>query len=124
MASTESPVITGIDITAYLVKDPQRATAFYRDTLGMTPTEVWEGKGAEFSFGDATFGIWHMDDGTWQPGSGVMFAVPDVRAAVELYKSRGVKFEGDGHIEDMPSCSMAFGEDSEGNHFILHQHKK
>lgn len=123
MPQTQTSVITGIDITAYLVKDADRAIAFYRDTLGMTPSWVVEGKGAEFSFGDATFGIWHMDDGTWSAGSGVMFAVPDIRAAVELYKSRGVKFEGDGHIEDMPSCAMAFAEDSEGNHFILHQRK-
>ena len=107
MPQTHASAITGIDITAYLVKDADRAIAFYRDTLGMTPSMVMEGKGAEFSFGDATFGIWHTDDGTWNPGAGVMCAVPDIRAAVDMYKS----------------CAMAFGEDSEGNHFILHQRK-
>ncbi|MDQ2662799.1 MAG: VOC family protein [Candidatus Eremiobacteraeota bacterium] len=122
MTTNASP-ISGIDITAYLVKDANRAIAFYRDTLGMTPSSVTEGKGAEFTFGDATFGIWQMDDDSWSAGSGVMFAVSDLKAAVDLYKSRGVKFQGDGHIEDMPHCAMAFGEDSEGNHFILHQHK-
>jgi len=120
---TQTSIVTGIDITAYLVKDADRAIAFYRDTMGMTPTTVMEGKGAEFSYGDATFGIWKMDDGTWQPGGGVMFAVADVRAAVDELKRRGVKFEGDGHVEENPHCAMAFGEDSEGNHFILHHIK-
>jgi len=32
--------ITGIDLAAYLVSDPSRAVAFYRDVLGMTPTEI------------------------------------------------------------------------------------
>lgn len=31
-------MIKGIDIAAYLVKDPQAAIAFYRDVLGIQPT--------------------------------------------------------------------------------------
>jgi len=34
------PMIKGIDIAAYLVRDPQAQIAFYRDVLGMKPTEI------------------------------------------------------------------------------------
>ena len=33
-------MIKGIDIAAYLVRDPQAQIAFYRDVLGMKPTET------------------------------------------------------------------------------------
>ena len=50
-----------------------------------------------------------------------MFAVPDIQQAVEYYRGRGVEIEGP---EESPVCHMAFGEDSEGNNFILHQRKQ
>jgi hypothetical protein len=43
------------------------------------------------------------------------------RRAVESSKATGVKFHGG--IEDTPLCQMAFGEDTEGNGFILHRRK-
>ena len=113
--------IRGIDVHTYLVKDPKRATAFYRDVMELPIS--WEGEqGAEFELGDgATFGIWKMDDGSWAEGTGVMFSVPDARKAVEYYTGRGAKFMPG--IHDGEHCLMAFGEDTEGNHFILHQRK-
>jgi catechol 2,3-dioxygenase-like lactoylglutathione lyase family enzyme len=43
-------MIKGIDIAAYLVRDPQAQIAFYRDVLGMEPTEIDDqGRGAEFT---------------------------------------------------------------------------
>ena len=114
--------ITGIDIATYLVKDPDRAIEFWRDKMGLKPTTFFEGRGAEFELADgSTFGLWKMDDGSWHPGNGIMFAVPDIQQAVEHYRGRGVKIEGP---EETPVCHMAFGEDSEGNNFILHQHKE
>lgn len=55
-----------------------------------------------------------------------MFAVDDAKAAVELYRSRGVEFmgEGDEFVDETPICFMAFGKDSEGNSFIIHQRKR
>jgi predicted enzyme related to lactoylglutathione lyase len=113
--------IHGIDIATYPVKDPQRAIAFYRDVLGMQPT--WQAEqGAEFTLADGTtFGLWKPENGDWQPGGGIMFAVDDVAAAVDVYRQRGAKI--DEQIEETPMCFMAFGEDSEGNHFILHHRK-
>jgi predicted enzyme related to lactoylglutathione lyase len=119
--TTQDVQITGIDISTFLVKDADRAIAFWRDKIGLRPTKVFEGKGAEFELADgSTFGIWKMDDDSWQPGSGIMFAVPDIRRAIEYYRARGVQVSDP---DESPVCHMAFAEDSEGNHFILHQRK-
>jgi len=113
--------ITGIDISTYLIKDADRAIRFWRDKMGLRPSQVDEGKGAEFIFPDgSTFGIWKMDDGTWQPGNGIMFAVPDINRAIEFYRARGVQVSD---ADEGRVCHMAFAEDSEGNHFIIHQRK-
>jgi len=46
---TES-LIRGIHLFAYFTGDPARSIAFYRDVLGMVPTEIDEqGRGAEFT---------------------------------------------------------------------------
>ena len=122
MQTQDAVAVRGIDITTYLVKDVPRAKAFYSDVMGFVVTQEYGEQGAEFTFpDDTTFGLWKMEDGTWYPGHGVMFAVDDLKAALEHYRGRGVKFED--HPIESPACFMAFGEDSEGNHFILHQRK-
>jgi predicted enzyme related to lactoylglutathione lyase len=110
--------IAGIDLSAYLVRDPQAAIAFYRDVLGMTPTNIDDGgRGAEFTLADgSTFGVWRMDDGS--TGGAIMFAVADVRAAVESYRARGLELSD---VMETPVCLMAFGKDPEGNSIIIHQ---
>ena len=124
MAVASPSLITGIDIVAYLVQDPDRAVAFYRDALGLPVLREYGGNGAEFELADGTtFGVWKMDDGTFEPSQGVMFSVPDLKAAIPIYLERGVKLAGNGHIEESPVGFMAFGEDTEGNKFILHQRK-
>jgi predicted enzyme related to lactoylglutathione lyase len=115
-----SVAIDGIDVHTYLVKDPARALAFWRDTMGLKCTWSME-RGAEFELPDgSSFGIWLLDDGDWVQGTGIMFAVSDFEAAVEYYRSRGVSIDS---TEENPTCFMAFAEDSEGNHFILHKRK-
>jgi len=113
--------INGIDIAGYLVSDPQRALAFYRDVLGITPTDINEqGRGAEFELPDgSTFGVWSMPD---KPQSGfVMFAVDSVRAKAAELRSRGVELSD---VTETPNCFMAFGPDPEGTAVILHQRKE
>jgi predicted enzyme related to lactoylglutathione lyase len=112
--------IAGIDLSAYLVRDPQAAIAFYRDVLGMTPTAIDdEGRGAEFTLGDgSTFGVWRTDDGS--TGGAVMFAVADARAAVESYRARGLELSD---VMETPVCLMSLGKDPEGNSIIIHQRK-
>jgi predicted enzyme related to lactoylglutathione lyase len=96
--------IRGIDVHTYLVKDPARAIAFYRDVMQLKPS--WEAEqGAEFDLGDgATF-----------------VGVRDARAAADYYRARGANVMLE--IVDNEHCLMAFVEDTEGNHFILHQRK-
>lgn len=83
--------ISGIDIHTYLVKEPARAIAFWRDVMGLRST--WESEqGAEFELPDgSSFGLWKMDDGEWSAGSGVMFAVADASAAAAYYRARGAR---------------------------------
>lgn len=113
--------LRGIDIHTYLVKEPARAIAFWRDTIGLKCTESEE-QGAEFELPDgSTFGLWKMDDGSWTRGNGIMFAVDDVAATAAALRAKGVSV--DEHIEETPVCFMGFAEDSEGNSFVLHQRK-
>ena len=118
--SETKTAIKGIDIAAYLVRDPQRAIEFYRDVLGMTPTAIDDqGRGAEFTLADgSTFGVWKPEEGG--TGGAIMFAVDDAKAAVEEYRSRGL---GLSDVSESPVCFMAFGADPEGNSIIIHQRK-
>ncbi len=113
-------MIKGIDISAYLVRDPEAAIAFYRDVLGMQPTEIDDqGRGAEFTLADgSTFGVWKPDDGA--KGGAMMFAVDDAKEAVEHYRARGLELSD---IMESPVCFMSFGQDPEGNAIIIHQRK-
>jgi len=112
--------VTGIDAVYYLTKDHDRARAFYRDVLGLPVTMDVPGMFTEFEFsGGEAFGLYHSAE--WSPSAGVMFAVPDIEAAVAALQAGGVAIHGD--ITDTPVCKMAFAEDTEGNSFIVHQRK-
>lgn len=117
---TRADLITGVDLSAYFTRDPQRSIAFYRDVLGMTPTEIDEqGRGAEFTLSDgSTFGVWQPDDAS--SGAAVMFAVTDIHAALPQLRGRGAQLS---EPEETPVCFMAFGRDPDGNTIIIHQRK-
>jgi predicted enzyme related to lactoylglutathione lyase len=116
--------VHGIDATYYTVKDLDRATAFYTTLLGAAPNIQVPDMISEWTLGDDnSFGLYKppAGEGEFHPSGGVMFVVDDVAAAVSAHKVAGVTFHGD--IEDTPMCHMAFGQDSEGNGFILHKRK-
>jgi len=119
--TTNDTLVKGMDIIAYLTADPERSIAFYRDVLGMTPTEIDEkGRGAEFSLADgSTFGVWKPDDGP-AVGATIMFAVDDITRAVATFRARGATLSD---AEETPACYMSFGADPDGNGFIVHQRK-
>jgi predicted enzyme related to lactoylglutathione lyase len=122
MATAGATKVKGMDATYYTVKDMDRAMGFYTALLGMEPTLRFGANVTEYTFPNGeTFGLYKTDE--WTPHAGILFGVDDIEAAVKEHKARGVKFDGDGHIEDSPGCFMAFGEDTEGNSFVLHQHK-
>lgn len=116
--------IRGIDTHHYLAKDLQRAIAFYRDVLGLTPSETasWD-HGTEFELGDgSTFGVFKMPNDTWYPCGGVVFAVEDIKAMAGRLEESGVHFYTHGVMET-PACWIAWCEDPEGNNFAVHQRK-
>ena len=119
--------VSGIDAVYYTVTDVTAQTKFYTELLGAEPATTWPGRLAEWEFADGnSFGLYqtegHDGAGGGRNGS-AMFAVDDVAAAVQEGKGRGVKFHENGDVTDTPVCHMAFGEDPEGNQFILHRRK-
>ncbi len=114
--------VNGIDASYYFVKDFDRAVSFYTTMLGFAPPTHVPGMFAEWEFkGGEAFGLYKTSE--YEHCGGLMFAVDDVAASVAELRARGVHFAGDGAVEDTPVCYMAFGTDSEGNGFILHQRK-
>jgi predicted enzyme related to lactoylglutathione lyase len=120
MATTVKGAVVGTDISGFLVKDPQAMIAFYRDILGMEPTEIDEmGRGAEFTLADGTtFGVWKTESG--ETGGFTMLAVDDVEVARETFSSRGLQVSP---ADETPVCRMAFAKDPEGNAIIIHKRK-
>lgn len=116
--------VHGIDATYYTARDLPRLTTFYAELLGASPEIQVPGRIAEWSFGDgSSFGLYGMESASGNGGS-VMFAVGNVAEAVREAAGRGVKFHEGGEVTDTPECHMAFGEDPEGNQFILHARKR
>ena len=112
-------MIRGVDLFEFAVRDAKTTIAFYKDVLGMTPTDE-DDRGAEFTFANGTtFGIW-QPDGEYPIGAGVMFAVDDARAAVEQLRARGAQLC---NVVESRVCFMSWGTDPEGNRFIIHQRK-
>jgi predicted enzyme related to lactoylglutathione lyase len=112
--------VNGIDASYYWAKDLDRATAFYAKLLGVEPTMAMPGMFTEWTFADDTsFGLYKGEE--FKASDGVMFNVSDVHAAIADAKSSGIAISD--HVEDTPVCFMAFGSDTEGNGFILHQRK-
>jgi predicted enzyme related to lactoylglutathione lyase len=112
--------IHGIDLAGFFATDPDRAIAFYRDTLGLAPTNITPGRGSEFELADgSTFGVWSMPN--TPPGGFVMFAVDDARAKAAELRSRDMQLTD---VVETPNCFMAWGPDPEGNSVIIHQRKR
>ena len=112
--------INGIDVVYYWAKDFDRAKRFYSRLIGFEPEPFSQGA-CEWTLGDgATFGI---VKGTYRPGNGIIFNVSDVARLVKELTTEGVLFEDDGELEETDRCYLAFGTDSEGNSFMLHQRK-
>lgn len=117
-------IVTGLDLSGYMVKDAPRAIAFYRDVLGLEPVRVYpEDRGAEYEFPDGTtFGLWGGGGRImpFQPSNGILFAVDDLDKAIAAIKERGIAILME---NETPVCRMAMINDTEGNMVTLHQRK-
>ena len=104
------------------VTDVERATAFYRDTLGMRFLFAAPPGLAFFDLG----GVRLMLDGPAgaQAGNGsvLYYQVADLQAAFDTLSERGVRFEREPHlVAKMPDHElwMAFLRDPDGNLLAL-----
>ena len=110
------------DFVSVLVTDVERATAFYRDTLGLE--QVSEGGWPEFQLGE-NVSLYLVDPtniGREFEGphtSSIALRVPDVEAARLALEAKGVVFAGE--TFDTGVCHMALFHDPDGNRLMLHR---
>jgi predicted enzyme related to lactoylglutathione lyase len=123
--ASNTATITGIDAIYYLAKDFNRARKFYETAFDLKATAEMIGEGGgsfvEYDLPDgATFGIAQLDDSPWHMNGSIEFAVPDVERAVKRAVEAGATLNDD---VDLPTCRMAWLQDTEGNSFCLHRRK-
>src|SRR5438128_251302 len=111
------------DFISVPVKDMERATRFYAETLGLenlSPDDRWP----EFQLGE-NVSVYLIDptniggEFTEPHSAHVALRVPDVAETRKQLQASGVEFEGE--ILDTGVCHMAFFRDSEGNALMLHR---
>jgi len=104
------------------IHDLDRATAFYRDKLGL-PMLFSTGTLAFFNCGGVRLMLSPPERPEFDhPGSVLYLAVPDIKGAYRKLKDAGVKFEDEPHLlAKMPDHDlwMTFFRDSEGNLLAL-----
>ncbi len=107
-----------VDFVSVPTRDVSRALAFYRDVLGLAPSEHTEG---EVETPNVTLSFW-MPESQGEPfvpnENGIALRVADVAAAVEEVRARGAEVIG---IQDSGVCHMGFVRDPDGNVLILHR---
>ncbi|WP_210491308.1 VOC family protein [Patulibacter sp. SYSU D01012] len=116
------PSITRIDFVPLPTQDVERATAFYRDVLGLEESPHTVGKPfTEFDLGDTTLAIWDPASAgrEFQANTNaVALHTDDVAGLREELAAKGVAFFGD--TLDTGVCHMAFFADPDGNPLMLH----
>jgi methylmalonyl-CoA/ethylmalonyl-CoA epimerase len=103
-------------------RDIRRATAFYKDTLGLPylfsagTMSFFDCNGTRLMLGVASAPEYD------HPGSVLYFKVGDIHSAYQTLVARGAAFKGDPHlVARMPDHElwMAFFDDTEGNTLAL-----
>jgi methylmalonyl-CoA/ethylmalonyl-CoA epimerase len=115
--------LTQIGQIAIIVRNLERATAFYRDTLGMRFLFQAPGGLAFFDVGGVRLMLGVAERPEFDhPASILYYKVPDITAAHETLTNRGVTFIDEPHlIAKMPTHDlwMTFFRDSEDNVLAL-----
>ena len=107
-----------VDFVSIPTRDVARAVAWYRDVLGVAPSEYSDG---EVETANVTLGFWNPEaDGERFVANeaGLALRVADVAAAVEEARAGGAVVIG---IEDTGVCHMGLVKDPDGNVLILHR---
>jgi catechol 2,3-dioxygenase-like lactoylglutathione lyase family enzyme len=116
-------IVERTDFISVPVTDVERATSFYRDTLGLE--QIAEGPGfPEFQLGEnVSVYLLNMEavGSQWSAPhtAHVALRVPDVAETRRELEAKGVEFEGD--VLDTGVCHMAFFNDPDGNALMLHR---
>ena len=106
-------------------QDLERAKAFYRDKVGLTPTQERDPMGGLlFELSDGTgFAVFQSTGKPSGTHTQMALEVPDLDAAVKDLRARGLKFEEYDSpglktvngIADIAGTKVAWFKDSEGN---------
>lgn len=110
-----------VAFVVYPVADMARATAFYRDVLGLRQSGLDSDFWVEFDVDGVTFGIGNFEQ-AGKPGTAQSLAleVGDMTATRSELAGRGV--ESSDPFET-PVCFISVLKDPDGNSVILHQAK-
>lgn len=122
MRTEERTAVTGLGQVSVPVRDVARATAFYRDAVGLPL--LFEVSGMSFfDCGGVRLMLSAAEgEGLDPPGSVLYFRVQDIGAAHAEMVERGIRFEGEPHMIAAMSDHelwMAFFRDPEGNLMAL-----
>lgn len=116
------PSITRIDFVPIPTQDSERASAFYRDVLGLEESPHTVGKPfTEFDLGGTTLSIWDPTSAgrEFQANTNaVALHTDDVEGMRTQLEDRGVAFFGP--TIDTGVCHMAIFADPDGNALMLH----
>ncbi len=122
MNPQENTILARIGQIAINAHDVDRATAFYRDVLGL-PHLFRAGQLSFFDCGGVRLMLDKPEKPEFDhPSSVIYFQVGDIQATHERIKAAGAKFEDKPHvIAQMPKYDlwMTFFRDSEGNLLAL-----
>lgn len=118
-----TPGIRRVAQISVTVRDLARATAFYRDTLGLR--HLFDAGTLSFlDCGGTRLMLSRPEAPEFDHPSSILYLdVPDIAAAHATLRARDVTFEGEPHVVAPLASSdlwMAFFRDSEGNLLALH----
>jgi catechol 2,3-dioxygenase-like lactoylglutathione lyase family enzyme len=115
-------IVERTDFVSVPVKDLERSTAWYRDTLGLP--QASHGAWPEFQLGE-NVSLYLMDprnigqEFRGPHASPIALRVPDVEQTRRELEGRGIEFRGE--TFDTGVCHMAFFSDPDGNELMLHR---
>lgn len=121
-SASPSAGLSRIGQIAVNVRDPARATAFYRDALGL-PFLFAVGPLAFFRCGETRLMLSPAESAEFDhPASILYFTVDDITGTYAALRARGVAFRDEPHVVHRApdhELWMAFLDDTEGNTLAL-----
>jgi catechol 2,3-dioxygenase-like lactoylglutathione lyase family enzyme len=107
-----------VDFITIPTRDVSRATAFYTEVLGLSPSENTD---AEVETPNVTLSFWNPESQGEEfvvNPAGFALRVDDVEAALAEVRAAGGEVRG---LVDTGVCHMGFVHDPDGNAVILHR---